>query len=307
MMMTMGTFYMPVCLCDADQKNTVNELRKNGAAVFSYTEYQKQITFTNDENRIREAVRKNTIRDIRGALKAGYDTVLDEPAMTANSRRTILDMVGNEAGRKVCILTARQYANCLKLNAASEEPITEKELRKRYHRIDIPQSFEGWDEIRIVYPDNDQNSLGDPFVFAAGLMDFPQDNPHHLETLGEHLRMTYDNLEGACDLIRLAGLMHDFGKVGTKDFHNNRGEPTEIAHYYDHEHTGAYDSLFFDTGEFDHLHIAFLINYHMLPHDWKRNPNPKPLLKRERMWGKELFDEVMMLAEADDKAKRSNI
>ncbi|MBR3364063.1 MAG: HD domain-containing protein [Solobacterium sp.] len=305
-MMTMPTFYMPVALCEDDQENITEELRAGGAAVFKLAEYEKQITFTDDENRIRETARKNITRDIRQALKAGKDVVFVELALSASMRKDILDRINLPAAKTCCILTARQYANCLALNASRNDPRPEKEMKKRYHRIDIPHSHEGWDEIRIVYPDSDQYSLGDPFAFAEKLMDFQQDNPHHLETLGEHLRMTYDNLKGEADLLRLAGLMHDFGKVSTKDFHNGRGEPTEIAHYYNHEHTGAYDSLFFDTAGYDPLHIAFLINYHMLPHDWRRNYSAKGPAKKEKLWGKELLDEVMRLAEADDKAKRNN-
>ena len=80
-------------------------------------------------------------------------------------------------------------------------------------------------------------------------MDIPQDNPNHTLSVLNHCTK-------ACDIfdrmfvttkgfqppyyVRDAVTFHDIGKPYCKTFVNKKGETTEVAHFYDHEHVGAY-------------------------------------------------------------------
>ena len=60
-----------------------------------------------------------------------------------------------------------------------------------------------------------------------------------------------------------AARFHDVGKYYTKQFMNNKGEPTTDAHYYGHEGYGAWLSYGLTLSN---NHIAWLISNHMEPY-----------------------------------------
>ena len=160
----------------------------------------------------------------------------------------------------------------------------------------MPQYDEGWDLIDFTYLPSDK--AVDPFVLVELSKLVEHDNPHHLETIGQHMQMTYDKL---CKMtkdeeLRIAGLFHDLGKVSTKYFCNARGEKTDIAHYYSHENVSTYlyltSYLFYPTEVGSK--IAWLIENHMRPYysgyeKWKSTQNPE--------WMKDL--EILHLADQE--------
>ena len=102
-----------------------------------------------------------------------------------------------------------------------------------------------------------------------------------------------------------AGYLHDCGKPFTKTFINLKGEKTEIAHYYNHNNSGAYDSLFFRYPDsVDRLDVSVLINLHMMPYFWEKDKEhgEKTRQKYQKLWGNELYNNVMKLHEADKNA-----
>ena len=107
-------------------------------------------------------------------------------------------------------------------------------------------------------------------------------------------------------LLHCAGLLHDCGKPFTKSFINSKGEETDIAHYYQHHCCGSYDSLFFRyPDEVDRLDVSILINLHMMPYFWEKDKEhgEKTRQKYQKLWGDELYNNVMKLHEADKKAR----
>ena len=84
----------------------------------------------------------------------------------------------------------------------------------------------------------------------------------------------------------------------TKTFKNGKGEITEVAHYYSHEHTGSYDSLFYDINGL-HLYVSVLIRWHMQPYFWEKDSNEKLHNKYKNLWGEQLYNDIMLLHESD--------
>lgn len=141
-------------------------------------------------------------------------------------------------------------------------------------------------------------------MFIRGVWEYPQLNSHHSLTLGEHCKKTYQYLldHGITDMNLLeAAKLHDCGKPLTQMV-----DDEGIAHYYNHQNVGAYEALTYHYPDgCDPLLISILIDLHMFPMYWERNPQETDGMKRKykKIWGEELFHKVMLLHEADVHAQ----
>lgn len=78
--------------------------------------------------------------------------------------------------------------------------------------------------------------LGMTSVFLPefdAMMDTPQNNPHHLYSVGNHTMEVVKNVE-ADKVLRIAALLHDVGKPGTRST-----DAEGIDHFYDHYEAGG--------------------------------------------------------------------
>ena len=99
----------------------------------------------------------------------------------------------------------------------------------------------------------------------------------------------------------LQGYKYRNGKV----FHDIKGNPTEIAHFYHHERVGAYDSFCYtgDLSPNQRLTVALLIRWHMWPYAVEKSDNPsKTVSKIERLLGNDIWNQVMVLNTCDRNA-----
>jgi hypothetical protein len=150
----------------------------------------------------------------------------------------------------------------------------------------------------------DDTTYRRPNNFYLRYKHFNQHNTHHTLTLGEHCEKVCAALNNTTEELKIAGMLHDCGKPFCQTFKNAKGEITEQAHYYNHEHTGSYDSLLYreDFSYFDKidpLYIAILIRWHIQPYFWEKDNNEKLHNKYRKLWGKELYSDIMKLHEAD--------
>ena len=74
---------------------------------------------------------------------------------------------------------------------------------------------------------------------------------------------------GVAISLLIAASLHDIGKKFVKDFKNSRGEPSEIAHFYNHQNVGSYFAIGYDETLGLHIKqralIYWIINVHMDP------------------------------------------
>lgn len=240
---------------------------------------------------------------IKENLKNGKNVIYDATNINSKRRRAFLSELRRIPCVKKCVIMATPFEVCCNQNESRNRVVPYEVIERMYKNWNTPYWFEGWNEIEIKFPDDFEisNVVG---IWISDHMDYDQDNPHHSCTLGQHCNLVGRSLKDDM-LLHCAGLLHDCGKPFTKSFINSKGEETDIAHYYQHHCVGAYDSLFFRYPDgVDRLDVSVLINLHMMPYFWEKDKEhgEKTRQKYQKLWGNELYNNVMKLHEADKKA-----
>lgn len=240
---------------------------------------------------------------IKNCLASGKSAIFDACNQHYKKRMAFLQQLNKIPCEKICVVMATPYEECIRRSKIRDRKVPEYVIERMYRSFDPPYWYEGWDDIRIVFPDDlPRKNFIDWFY---SVQDFNQDNPHHSLTLGGHCKATIDyffetfqNKDERSVNLRRAAVIHDIGKCFTKTFKNSKGETTDVAHYYSHEHTGSYEGLFYGPEE-KALDVAILIRWHMQPYFWEKDNNEKLHAKYRRLWGEELYQDIMRLHEAD--------
>ncbi len=240
---------------------------------------------------------------IKESLRKGVNVIYDATNINSKRRRAFLSDIRNIPCIKKCIIMAVPFNDCCEQNNSRERVVPHEVIERMYKNWNTPYWFEGWDEIEIKFKDDFEiaNVID---IWISDNMYLNQDNPHHSCSLGQHCALVGQALTKN-NLLHCAGLLHDCGKPFTKSFVNSKGEETNVAHYYNHQCCGAYDSLFFAyPDDVDRLDVSVLINLHMMPYFWKKDKEhgEKTRQKYQKLWGNEMYNNVMKLHEADKKA-----
>lgn len=238
---------------------------------------------------------------IQRDLKAGKNVIYDATNINSKKRISFLKSLKDIPCEKIAILIVTPYEQCLKNNAERERSIPESVIEKMYTNFQVPYYYEGFDIVQIVLWQ--EANVYAPYIVAERYKNYNQDNEHHQLTLGQHLITAFNYMlskslcgenEDIPDELTLATLLHDIGKPFCKEFK----EGDKNAHYYNHMNVGAYDSFFYTSSiECNTLLIAWLINWHMEPFFWKKDEKLKE--NRLKLWGKDLFEMIEKLHEAD--------
>ena len=282
--------------------------REYNATVFSADELRKE-WYGNESIQGDNTKLFNTLhQQIKTHLKNGYSAILDSTNLSYKHRMAFLLELKNIPCEKICVLMATPYEECLKRNTKRERIVPVDVIERMYRSFDVAWYYEGWDDIQVEYSKY-ENYYGWVWDWVEKADDYEQKNSHHTLTLGEHCRQTMRNMNKLCAEYRpitytelqYAALFHDEGKIFTQTFKNSKGEITEQAHYYNHERTGSYDSLFYEMS-CNNLYVAILIRWHMQPYFWEKDSHEKLCNKYRKLWGEELYQDIMKLHEADKAA-----
>lgn len=242
---------------------------------------------------------------IKNCLASGKSAIYDACNHHYKERMAFLQQLNKIPCEKICVVMATPYEECIRRSKARERKVPEYVIEKMYRQFDPPYWYEGWDDIIVEYSNNKLKSTMD---WILSMKNFNQDNPHHSLTLGEHsekvLDYVFDTVRDIKDhsiALRGAAVLHDCGKYFCKTFKNSKGEITEYAHYYNHEHVGSYNSLFYKM-LCSSLDVAIIIRWHMQPYFWERDNNEKLCNKYRKLWGEQLYQDIMLIHEADKSA-----
>lgn len=298
----MQTFYMMVGL-PGSGKSTYAESIPNASVMSS--DKLREAMFGDQQCQKFNGLLFDTLHDaLLCRMKYGEDVVYDATNIDFRRRMDFLSRVRRIFGdsvKCVCVFMLTPYESCLSMNSGRERKVPDDVIFRMHKNLDIPMYAEGWDEIVFHRP-----PALDYMEKVKDLATLEHDNPHHTLTVGQHCLATLARLDSdypnAPEYLRRAAILHDFGKEKTKGFLDSRGNPSESAHFYNHERVGAYDSFFY-TGDLSHddqLRTALLIRWHMYPYTIDHSNNPeKTRSKLERLVGPTVMDEVMILNQCD--------
>lgn len=235
-------------------------------------------------------------------LFAGQDVVYDATNINYKRRMQFLRQVrALDADITThCAFCYAPYEVCLVRNADRQNPVPESAIHDMYTKFDVPMYAEGWDYINVYETASDE-MFADPCAthhridqLLCRLSKIQQGNPHHDYTIGQHCVEAYQqlllNFTSSCitPILSRATLLHDIGKEKTKVFVDAKGNQSDVAHYYNHERVGAYDSFLYtkDMDDAERLRVAALIRWHMWPYVVDRSTSPgKTLQKVRRLLG----------------------
>ena len=241
---------------------------------------------------------KELHKRIRECLTSGKSAIYDATNINYKRRMEFLKSLNKIPCEKIAVLMATPYEVCLERNAQRERNVPEEVIKRMYMNFWVPATYEGFDKIQIVY-NNFKGYYGKPVEFYNKYKDYNQHNSHHALTLGKHCKKAamYFYETGPIELF-CAAYVHDAGKPFCASFINKKGETTEECHYYGHEHPSSYMSLFYDYATINPLDVAILIVWHMRPYlAWEQSE--KAMQKDRKLLGEALFNDVMLLHEAD--------
>lgn len=298
----MTTFIMMIGLVGSGKSTMAQELaEKCDANIHSSDAIREELSGDINNQDINDLVFRTLHNRIKEDLRNNKNCIYDATNINYKRRMAFLQELKNIPCEKICVLMATPYETCLERNAKRDRCVPEDVIKRMYMNFDPPHVYEGWNDMIVVYDDTNYRL---PNNFYLRNKHFNQDNAHHTLTLGEHCAAVCAELNNASAELKLAGMLHDCGKPFCKTFKNMKGEITEQAHYYNHEHTGSYDSLFYrdHPSKADALYIAVLIRWHMQPYFWERDNNEKLHEKYRKLWGEELYSDIMQLHTSDKNA-----
>ena len=304
----MSRFYMAVGIAGAGKSTVYRENYSFAEYVSSDAIREEVFGDVNDQEHNGE-VFDIMLKRTREALKAGTDVFYDATNINAKRRINLLKELSHIPNvQKICVLVVPPFEVVKEQNANRERQVPDYVLDRMLRNFEVPHESEGWNEI-IMFG----NSLDSVYWEneLAKAMKISHDNHHHSETIGQHMILAEDyiikrklqelklnnRMPGAEFLwIQVAARYHDLGKPYCKVFHNARNEPTEEAHYYNHENVGAYMFLSHAASRWESLYIANLIQHHM---DHYKSGYVEKLAQR---FDAEFMAHLALLNEADKAA-----
>ena len=251
-------------------------------------------------------------RQTAEALGDGCDVIVDCTNVRSRSRRIFLDtaLFGIPC-EKECVIMATPLDVCISRNHECGD-IPDKVIMSMYSNWETPAYWEGWNSIWAYYEDKSWMGMaGKPTDFVSEYLKWDQQSTTNRVPLGEHCNDVANIVTGLLErpgtwerkanwrkenLIQSA-LIHDCGKPSALTFDENGN-----ALYYHHANMGGYEALFYEYPEdIDPIYVSALVSYHMAPYDWKTHPRNR--MASLRTWGRDFYEDILALHEADMMAR----
>jgi len=214
------------------------------------------------------------------ALNDGHDVLYDATNVTRKDRMGIIGACPKFA-KIECHIAWAPIEVCIERDSERERTVGKEVIDRMLKRFHAPYYDEGIDEIQIVKP-KDFNAY-DYANSTCSSMQISHDNPHHTLNVFDHCleanKYIVNKIGVYSSDIGFAAFYHDVGKPYVKAFVDNKGNPCETAHYYQHQCVGAWVSY---GMQYVTPYIAWLISTHMDPFmNTKYYNNLPPCLKKQ--------------------------
>lgn len=227
-----------------------------------------------DNNKVFALMQSRTIETLNNGMNVIYDCT----NMTRNDRSYIISLCPKFTQIEAHIIWTT-IEECIKRDASRERSVGKEVIDRMLKRFQAPYYDEGIDQIKIIRPSDFDEER---YYYDCDLaMSIPHDNPNHTLDIDDHCFMAgvyARKHSNNTDVIRAAEL-HDLGKPYTKAFVDGKGNPCEIAHYFQHQCISAWLSYGFSDIT---PYATWLIAAHMEPFfNSKYYNNLPPFLKRD--------------------------
>lgn len=300
----MNEFIMLVGLPASGKTTVAKKYENEGYDLFSSDGIISELFEKKYDKNKSDIVFETLHQRIRESISAGHNVIYDATNINARRREDFLRRINELGCKKHCIFMAVPYSVCVIRNQKRDNSVPFSAMERMRKTFDIPYYFEGWDEITVYKEDS--VCKFEPFDYVDSFANTEQDSPNHSLTLGGHMKEAwrYAVNQEYNYYVQWAALLHDIGKPATKTFTKMNGVVDSRAHYYNHQNVGAYNSLFLDypkeLSNEDILHIALLINYHMVPYTFGTSDNGRNKMKKKL--GNEIYEEMMQVHYCDINA-----
>lgn len=251
-------------------------------------------------NEVFEIINKR-IRNWSNDINSTTYLIYDATNLTYKNRKSILQNVNKDV-KKIIYIVATPVDVCIERDKIRDRHVYEHVIKNQVARFEMPQNFEGFDDIKIYYDfKNDWETEYDLFNSMIG---FNQMNPHHKYTLLEHIFKSYyeavlaDESYELCEALKF----HDIGKLFTQTFDDNG-----IAHYYNHANVSTYymtvNNHLVNT-QADLSYVLFLIQNHMRIRDIDKSEKTRNKFKK--LWGENAYNDLLKMVKYDEIATGIN-
>lgn len=273
--------------------------------VVSSDAIRKELYGSEEDQSHNQEVFNEVFKRTRAALANDLHVIVDATNLSRKRRIAFLKQFNN--CEKKATVFAIPFEICCERNNSRERTVPQYAMDRMYRSFEPPHWAEGFNFIEVIHYESPVLSIED--VLAENIK-CEHDNPHHSLSCGKHCLATERAARIFCEdenwepelanLIAKAARYHDVSKYKCKVFHNMKGEPTDIAHYYNHENVSAYDYMAYEAGmesEYNTIVIANLIANHMVFYTGET-----AIQKRRDIYGVGFWSMLEILNKADRAA-----
>ena len=288
------------------RENLITEENKLTTKIFSSDDYRLRLCGDVNCQTKNDLVFSTLYKELAIDLALGYNVIFDATNTTLKSRKRFLDIVNKiDNLEKICYIANTSVIKCIERDAHRDRTVGEAVIRKFEAGFQLPQFYEGWDDIILInfdeanyYTDANLDQL--EYVLEA-MQNFNQANPHHRYTVGEHCWNMHNYVKLNDPIRAIAGKFHDIGKIFTQRF-----DEWDIAHYYGHDAVGTYYLISHPyllpptLSKTEFFEVLFYINWHMRAHGDLDSESAKR--KYIRLFGEDRFNKLIEFGKADNIA-----
>ena len=299
----MPEFVMLIGLPGCGKSTLAKTLEAKGYHINSSDDIREEFGFSDIEcAKTFEILHKRVIND----LKEGINSVYDATNLSRKNRINFLTMLKNISCQKIAAFCLVPVEVCKERNSKRTRVVPEYVYDRMLKNFNVPMLEEGFDKINVL-------DMGSRYANIKSVVDwnyldsFEQENHHHENTVGKHMRLAELYIKNKSDRVDLieAARYHDIGKPASKTYEKPNGTRDGEAHYYSHENVGAYLYLIhkMQTNHFisdEDLYVAALINWHMAP--YTRWTSDKCFAKDKLHLTDAFIEDINLLHEADVNA-----
>ena len=273
-----------------------NILKEDSSVIIvSSDAIRKELYGSEEDQSHNQEVFNEVFKRTRAAIKDNKHCIIDATNLSRKRRIAFLKQFNN--CEKRATVFAIPFEVCCERNNSRERIVPQYAMDRMYRSFEPPHYAEGFDDIQIV----GSKDIDTMYIFKCEQENIKtsHDNSHHTFSCGIHcfeaelyIKNKYPN---EVDL-QMAARFHDVCKYKCKIFRNAKGEPTEEAHYYNHENVSAYDFIvhYFLMPPKRVIHIANLIANHMVFY-----AGEQAMEKRRKLYGEKFWEDLKKIHEAD--------